>query len=177
MGQSQTALGDVTGDGRPDVASAAYGLGFHAYTENYGAAFVFDDLENLPAWGPATAAAHTIVVGESPGDQLGYVTRLGDLNADGVDDFVTAAPNAAGGGRLYLFLGPLPPGVINAADADLVVTGGWATGGFGYEMDGPGDLDQDGVPDLLVGAWRSNYNGVASGASFLFSGADLLAQL
>lgn len=84
-----------------------------------------------------------------------------------------SAPN---NGRVYLFLGP-SSGTIAAADADLVIHGGQRDVRFGYHAAAVGDLTGDGVPDLLVSAQASRWNGRDGGAVYLFSGADLLGAM
>lgn len=93
----------------------------------------------------------------------------GDLNCDGFDDLVIAAPTAVGtdgqenSGKVYLLYGRadlLAPLSGDAAtytsellenQADAVWTG---AGGelFGYTLAIPGDINGDGFPDLAVGA-------------------------
>ena len=61
--------------------------------------------------------------------------------------------------------------------ADVMLTGPIAKYGalFGTSLSGPGDVDGDGYPDLLVGAPGTDASGTVtkSGATFLLSGAEV----
>jgi len=109
-------------------------------------------------------AIHTLT-GEMPGDQFGWVANpIGDVTGDGVSDFVTTAPtNDAGGanaGRIYVHDG--------ATGAELWrITGGNAGGRLGADADRCGDVNGDGVPDVIAGAPSAD-----AGQAFLHSGAD-----
>ncbi len=101
------------------------------------------------------------------------VDGVGDLNADGHDDFIVGAPsgeNAAGeyvglvrvhsgldGTLLHLFLG--------VAEGD----------NFGVAVSAAGDVDGDGTPDLIVGANGTDLYGEHSGSAIVFSGASGVA--
>ena len=55
--------------------------------------------------------------GEAANDQFGWVARvIGDVDADGVQDFATSAPCArewwAGAGRIYVYSTPAVEGVV-----------------------------------------------------------------
>jgi len=104
--------------------------------------------------------------GVQPADQFGSsVAGVGDLDGDGLADFAAGAPfgganregtvtvfSGADGSRLFLFSGELP--------GDC----------FGTSVASPGDLDRDGVPDILVGAPESSPLGTSSGGVWIFSG-------
>lgn len=111
-----------------------------------------------------TFATIRTINGESAGDQFGWLMEnLGDLDADGVDDFAVTAPaNDDGGadaGKVYVYSG---------ATGSLVrsVTG---TAGerFGAGVDLAGDINGDGTGDLIVGA-----PGGATGRAVIYSGAN-----
>lgn len=170
LGAFQTAVGDVTGDGHPDVALGGNGTEDQGLQK--GAVFVFSDLARSVGYRSA-ATAELIVLGEESGDHLWQPARLGDLNGDGFDDLLVGAPHANGHrGRAYLFLGPRT-GVVNAGDADLILTGGIAEEVFGWQLGSAGDVDGDGVLDVYVSS-----DGTADeGTVTVVSGAALLAAL
>jgi len=104
--------------------------------------------------------------GSHAGDALGRsVAVLGDVDGDGVPDFVVGAPAATGAASA--------PGyalVLSGADGGLIhrlLTTGSADR-FGWSVAVAGDVDADGVPDVLVGAPGS---APVHGEAQLFSGA------
>jgi hypothetical protein len=170
------SVGDVTGDCLPDIAagSALFDLGDGGFR---GAVFVLSELRRVRGTLPLSKAATAIILGENPGDQLYSVGFVGDWNLDGFDELVVGARDPGGLGKVYVFLGPVS-GTWSAAYADLILTDGDPWGVFGEELRGGRDLDGDGVPDLLVGAPGSSVSGLsASGSVYVFSGADLLAEM
>lgn len=174
----RSVVGDVTGDGTPDLAEGARYFDLPTRSTP-GAVFIM----SLPCLGTVqgttdiTNVSTAIIVGSNPGDGLIKSTGLGDLNGDGIDDLALGAPNAGGRGSVYIFLGPVR-GTIDAADADLVIEGQGEDAWFGYSLAGIDDYDGDGVPDLAVGAPKSDwlYAGFwpDSGSVYVFSGQTLL---
>ena len=106
-------------------------------------------------------------VGEAQGDQFGWIARsIGDVDGDGVEDFVTSAPSWApasnrvagkDAGRVYVYstkTGKLLWTVDGAPAEEL---------GTGVEL--AGDTNKDGVPDVVAGA-------PGGGKSYIYSGKD-----
>jgi hypothetical protein len=98
------------------------------------------------------------------------VAAVGDLDGDGVSDVAIGAPRAIDAttgwvtGAAYVYsggTGVLLQTLLGTSDAE----------DFGSALAGVGDLDADGVADLLVGAPRADFSKVEAGAAWLFSGA------
>ncbi|HEY3368245.1 MAG TPA: integrin alpha [Symbiobacteriaceae bacterium] len=111
-----------------------------------------------------------IIFGQSTDEQLGLaVIAAGDLNGDGIGDWVAGGPAGPPDG--------LPdPGlvrVISGRDGSILytLTGPDPGGAFGFSLAAVGDVDGDGVPDLLIGAPDTAPGGnTAAGSAFLYSG-------
>jgi len=113
------------------------------------------------------------------------VSTAGDVNGDGVDDLLIGAPRADPNGNYsgasYVVFGGA--GVGNSGNLELSALDG--TNGFrlsgvaAYDQSGEaastaGDVNGDGVDDLLIGAFGADPNGDFSGASYVvFGGAGV----
>jgi hypothetical protein len=116
------------------------------------------------AWasGDMAALADVTFAGEQAGDMAGSRVLLADMNADGLDDVLVAAPSADEGAT-YVALAPFEEGELTLADADARVEGPYQPFSFAV-----GDADGDGIADLLTGS-----SGVGSSRGqevFLFVG-------
>lgn len=118
--------------------------------------------------GPAFAEcpAIRIHVGESEGDQMGYsVAAAGDVNNDGIDDYVAGAllwgPNS---GKVYVF-----SGLTGDTLHTFTATGNPEQ--FGIAVAGAGDVNNDDFDDILVGAPRYG-SFLDSGRAYVYSGQD-----
>ena len=103
------------------------------------------------------------VVGQ-PGYRLGNsAVGLGDIDADGIPDFVAGAPNANSKGEALVYSG---------RDASVIhsVEGTTAKGQFGYEVSEAGDIDGDDVPDFFVGEPAGTGKQAGSGRGVVYSG-------
>lgn len=125
--------------------------------------------------GESLAAPTTITLtGEAPYDHLGSsVSAAGDLNGDGYDDVVVGAErNDSGGadaGRVYIHFG----GSVVDAVADLVITGPGMNADFGTSVANAGDVNGDGHPDLIVGAYGFP-GGLATGRAYIYHGGPAM---
>lgn len=110
------------------------------------------------------------VNGAAPLEFLGFcVSDAGDVNRDGVVDYVVTAPSFDGAGidrgRVLIYSGAnrsLLREFQGAADGD------W----LGFSAAAAGDVDRDGFPDLLVGGHLSDSGAVDNGMAVLYSGRD-----
>ncbi|KAK3712993.1 hypothetical protein QZH41_014118, partial [Actinostola sp. cb2023] len=89
--------------------------------------------------------------------QFGHVVaRVGDLDQDGYEDVAIGAPYEDKTGVVYIFNGSAsgltktPAQVIKASDLNQKLST------FGYSIAGRLDMDGNGYPDLLIGAYESD---------------------
>ena len=91
------------------------------------------------------------------------VAGLGDLNNDGVEDIVVGAEGVGVGGSIYvLFMNT--NGTVNTSQQITTGVGGFvgplsSGDDFGYTVANIGDLDNDGVVDIAVGAEEDSNKG------------------
>jgi hypothetical protein len=120
------------------------------------------------------------IVGQSNGDICGKaVGNAGDINNDGIDDLFVTAPNRDAyingtgyekGGIALIVYGTatpferdIPVGSVNIhtsstsvfeewEDIGFLVGGGSTREGFGFAMSAAGDINNDGIVDVVIGA-------------------------
>jgi len=179
FGSSLAALGDVDGDGVPDLAVGA--RGDSATVAAGGAVHVL----RLNASGTVKSSVKIASgLGGGPtlstGDYFGAsVASIGDLDGDGVADLAVGAANddsiTMDGGAVYVLL-------LNAsgtAKSRVKIASG-TNGGpllfssehFGSSVASLGDLDGDGVTDLAVGAFNNPPGLLRGVVHVLFMKAD-----
>ena len=165
-------LGDLNGDEVADAVVGAtwgYGAGPHP-----GVTYI--------VYGPVTAgadreladSADAKISGTQPGGWFGWVVAAGgDASGDGIGDLLVSAPfqDAAESeaGCVYLFDGPVS-GSITADSAAGRWCGVDENDGVGSSSLAFGDIDGDGLADLLVSADFHASNGWSSGAVYVVFG-------
>jgi len=121
----------------------------------------------------------TKYAGENNGDRAGWsVADAGDVNGDGRHDVVVGAYRSDSGaddaGAAYvIYGGDESQNDTTLAEADAKLTGVEANDFTGYGVDGAGDVDGDGLADVIVGAPYNNETGTDAGAAYVVSGANV----
>lgn len=165
-------IGDINSDGIDDVAvgSAAHVMIVFGRNTGFPRDIAPEDLDGSNGFmfdSPATA-----------------VSAAGDVNRDGVDDFIVGNANASpggstGAGTTYVIHGSTSPFAERLTPATLDGDNGFAVlGGFeqdrtGYSVGAAGDFNNDGVDDFMIGAPNKTQNGNAeAGEAYLIYGID-----
>ena len=157
LGTATDHVPDITGDGVPEHVVGARDAG----TWNDGAVELFDGVTGTRIW--------SFVAPKEDADLGQFFTAgLPDLSGDGVPDVYAADYNATTNGnqsgRVYILSG-VDGSVVRILDGDS------AKDGLGPGREA-GDVNGDGVTDLVIGSYSSR-DGVHDGGRFdLFSGAD-----
>jgi FG-GAP repeat/Dockerin type I domain len=163
FGHSMANAGDINNDEFDDIV---VGAGFNdAGGSEAGRAYVFFSPTVFNA-----SDADVIFTSQSSGENLGQVTRVGDLNFDGINDIVLGAPCLTSGasGAAYVFYGSASmSGEIYTSDADLTFLGESPGDQFGISVSGAGDFNRDGFDDIAIGESRANFG---QGRFHIFSG-------
>jgi glycosylphosphatidylinositol phospholipase D len=119
----------------------------------------------------------TVLEGIDAGDYSGYwVSTAGDLNGDGFDDLVISAPFADGGGaaagECYVVYGtvsglPMPLGLSSLDGSNGFLLTSAADNSFtGGRANGAGDVNGDGIEDLILSSIEHAYVVFGTAAGF-----------
>ena len=149
------AFGDFKGDGTTSFAIGApggsNGLGYlHFYSVSP---------DTLSGTTSGTGAASGVFNGPETGGSLGFgwkVKNVGDFDGDGADDVMATSVGEAGqSGYAYILSGPCLGGFYLLDESALLRIEGLGTESyFGYSADA-GDINGDGVSDLIIGAYNT----------------------
>jgi hypothetical protein len=179
------ATGDFNDDGFDDLlVGAPLADGPGDARENTGEAYLIFGSEQPAAIVDLAQEAPVTITGENPGDNLGFTVASGDVNGDGRDDAIVGARFAAAGGDLaagkaYVFFGREDiSGAFDTAAGDQDATVVGRSGDFLTIALATGDVNQDDIDDLLLGAaGASGPNGdrPAAGSVVVVLGATDLA--
>jgi hypothetical protein len=159
-GVASAAVGDINGDGNPDIA-----FGYPDYCSGKGKNVVCSGKVDIFYGGNTTGKADMSLYGE--GFKFGRELAVVDLNADGYDELIVAAPeytppdtywyNKAG--KIYIYSGgpqmntaPVFTMVGKQSFGDNGNTLYWLAENLGFSIAPAGDINGDGYKDVLIGA-------------------------
>ena len=171
---------DIDGDGLDELIVGAFGNDQGG--ANAGRVYIVDHNQLGPDASPlGLGSARWILTGEAEGDQAGIaVACAGDMDGDGKDEVVVGADgNDTGGswaGKAYIVRGgslPAAGGQWSLSQASYAFYGQGEGQFAGQAVAGGGDVDGDGLADVLVGAPMYGTSGNNSGRAYLILGAAL----
>ena len=169
FGCSLAFVGDVDGDSYDDLLVGATGAG--SLTTASGDAYLYLGGSDMSAVELSTTDADTILAGSAAGSQTGYrVAGVGDMTGDGVDDLVVSAPgHTVRRGITYLVSSPAT-GIVSVDNAEHYWIGETADDYAGQSLAGAGDVDGDGMSDVLIGSYINDRGGTEAGTAYLVLG-------
>ena len=176
-----SSAGDVNGDGLDDLIVGAYRDDPHGLGS--GASFVVfgkTDGTTVQLSAIESGSGGFVINGVTTADYAGFsVSSAGDVNGDGLDDVIVGAkgddPNGSLSGATFVVFGKtggaaVELSAIQAGSGGFVINGVTASDYSGYSVSSAGDVNGDGLDDLIIGAWGDDPNGTGSGASFVVFG-------
>ncbi len=193
IGFSLSNAGDVNGDGLEDILIGAHladpnsnmsaGTGYVVYGSSSG----FDARVRLSLLEGTNGFK---MLGENVEDFTGFhVSEAGDINGDGYDDVLVAAPfaspnNRSESGRVYVVYGKptttdieISLSVLDGSNG-FFIDGDLAGDNLGTAMGAVGDFNGDGFDDFVIGAEEAGGNGSrGSGDAYVVYGGDSLPAI
>ncbi|HCP46748.1 MAG TPA: hypothetical protein DIU15_11935, partial [Deltaproteobacteria bacterium] len=148
LGASLASAGDVNGDGYDDILVGAPQTRVDPSITEAGAALLFFGAVTTPGstsdWSTYGTAAY---------DQLGTsLAGGGDVNGDGYDDILITIDMNSSDSEVHLYLGaPDGPSTTPFWSSDAEIGDG-----YGYSLALNGDLNKDGLDDILIGSDKAD---------------------
>ncbi|MDZ4849497.1 MAG: YDG domain-containing protein [Pirellulaceae bacterium] len=171
-GWSVSTAGDMNGDGFDDVfIGAKYASGFVGKSYVLFGHSTFGSSINLAS---PTGVTVSTLSGVASNDFTGYsVSSAGDLDGDGYYDLAIGAPGAnSTTGKVYLVYGSaIPSSTFNLGSlgsGGTTISGAAVGDNASGSVSNAGDVNGDGLDDLIIGAYQANSN---TGKSYIVFGS------
>ncbi|MXP27194.1 hypothetical protein GRI39_14335, partial [Altererythrobacter indicus] len=193
-GYSVSDAGDINGDGYDDLIVGAYNgddggdAAGEAYVI-YGKASGFGTFDStgrrVVDLTGLSASTGFVIQGAAAGDNLGTsVSSAGDINGDGIDDLIVGAPsadiNGSSSGDSYVIFGQSGTSRTRIDISTLAASDGFIIRGdsvdgddyLGWSVSSAGDVNGDGIDDLIVGAYKGDDGGTDAGEAYVIFGSS-----
>ncbi len=164
-------IGDVNGDGYDDLMIGA--IGNDEFGKKTGQVYIifgkrYGWEKDMPL-SQANASFHGEMVCNSIGCSLAGV---GDVNGDGLDDIAIGNYNNQPTDMVYLVFGRRSGWEMgmNISTCNASFKAEYPNDHTGFSMAGPGDLNNDGFDDILIGAPQNNEKDTWAGQAYLIHG-------
>ncbi|MCB0728610.1 MAG: FG-GAP repeat protein, partial [Ignavibacteriae bacterium] len=153
IGLSVSGAGDINGDGFSDII---FGAPFS--NNDFGKAYV--------CYG--STLMDTVIDLEFGGELYNFansVSAAGDINNDGYGDLIISETGYyTNSGRAFVYFGGYQPDNI----PDIILNNNFSGERFGNSVSSGGDINGDGLDDILAGAFTNSLYGGSSGAFYTY---------
>jgi len=176
MGYFASGIGDINGDGLADIM-----VGARMANNGTGAAYVIygsrTPLSTMIPQEKLDPSQGFAILGSLPHEEMGVSgSRAGDINGDGIDDFMVGTNRYSyTDSKVYVIFGSkksfstmIPSQNFQPSQGFIISGAGQSQEQMGSGLSKAGDINGDGIDDIIVGAVNTNQD---SGAAYVIYGS------